>query len=114
MKSQKLSAPRWPALSAWCAIVNVAGGQQDDCVEQRNSHRAHRRNCFEVRADRRPLRRIVGPQHAAGQRIAETGTEMFRMKKSAPKNAAKNITSLKMNQLIPQRNDESTFFCRAA
>jgi hypothetical protein len=39
---------------------------------------------------------------------------MFRMKKSAPKNAAKNITSLKMNQLIPQRNDESTFFCRAA
>jgi len=31
------------------------------------------------------------------------------MKNSAPKNAAKNITSLKMNQLMPQRNELSTF-----
>ena len=49
----------------------ATGRQQDDRIEQRNSHRAHRRELLlEVRADRRPLRRIVGPQHAAGQRVA--------------------------------------------
>ena len=35
------------------------------------------------------------------------------MKNSAPKNAAKNITSLKMNQLIPQRNELSTFLLKS-
>src|SRR3990170_6168331 len=33
---------------------------------------------------------------------------MARAQNSAPKNPAKNITSEKMNQLIPQRNDTSS------
>src|ERR1051326_5144959 len=36
------------------------------------------------------------------------GTEYWRAYQRAPKNAAKNITSEKMNQLIAQRNERST------
>ena len=52
----------------------TARSQQDDRVEERNPHRAHRRELLlEIRAHRRPLRRVVGPQHAAGERAAEIG-----------------------------------------
>ena len=40
--------------------------------------------------------------------VARSGTEYTRAQNSAPKNAAKNITSEKMKKLIPQRNDTSS------
>src|SRR5437588_12493753 len=40
--------------------------------------------------------------------LARSGTEYWRTQKSAPKKAPKNITSEKMNQLMPQRNDTSS------
>jgi hypothetical protein len=40
--------------------------------------------------------------------VARSGTEITRTQNSAPKNAAKNITSEKMNRLMPQRNDTSS------
>ena len=49
-----------------------------------------------------------------GQRVSlwirspSSGTEITRAQNSAPKNPAKNMTSEKMNQLMPQRNDMST------
>src|SRR3974377_2352889 len=36
------------------------------------------------------------------------GMEYWRAYQSAPKNAAKNITSEKMNHIIPMRNERST------
>src|SRR5271169_5621724 len=39
---------------------------------------------------------------------ASHGTARLRAKNRAPKNAAKNITSEKMNHIIPIRNDRST------
>jgi len=40
--------------------------------------------------------------------LPRSGTECARTQYSAPKNAPKNITSEKMNQLMLQRNDTST------
>src|SRR5687768_18596384 len=39
--------------------------------------------------------------------VARSGTEYTRAQNSAPKKAAKNITSEKMKKLIPQRNETS-------
>ena len=40
--------------------------------------------------------------------LARSGTDTTRAQNSAPKKAAKNITSEKMKKLIPQRNDTSS------
>ena len=40
--------------------------------------------------------------------VARSGTEYWRTHQRAPKNAPKNITSEKMNQLMPQRNERSS------
>ncbi len=52
----------------------------------------------------------VNPGHmsAFDSMVERSGTEICRIQNSAPKNAAKNITSEKMNQLIPQRKDMSS------
>src|SRR2546423_4229221 len=52
----------------------------------------------------------VKPGHisAFDSMVARSGTEYCRTHQSAPKNAPKNITSEKMNQLIPQRNERSS------
>ena len=52
----------------------------------------------------------VKPGHSSAldSRLARSGTEITRAQNSAPKNAAKNITSEKMKKLIPQRNDTSS------
>src|SRR4051812_8775279 len=49
-----------------------------------------------------------GQSSAFDSIVARSGTEYCRTHQSVPKNAAKNITSEKMNQLIPQRNDKSS------
>ncbi len=46
-------------------------------------------------------------QSRAFSRLPRLGTAWARAHHSAPKKAAKNITSLKMNQLMLQRNDTS-------
>jgi hypothetical protein len=43
----------------------------------------------------------------AFSRLPRLGTDITRAQYSAPKNAAKNITSEKMNQAMLQRNDTS-------
>src|SRR5439155_17646223 len=40
--------------------------------------------------------------------VARSGTEYWRTHHRAPKKAPKNITSEKMNQLMPQRNERSS------
>src|SRR5687767_2705151 len=52
----------------------------------------------------------VKPGHisAFDSMVARSGIEYCRTHQSAPKNAPKNITSEKMNQLIPQRNEASS------
>src|SRR6266581_727900 len=50
------------------------------------------------------------PGHSTSlcNRLARSGTDITRAQNSAPKNPKKNITSEKMNQPIPQRNDSSS------
>ena len=49
-----------------------------------------------------------GQSSALLSMVARSGTEITRAQNSAPKNAAKNITSEKMKKLIPQRNETSS------
>src|ERR1051325_9305360 len=49
-----------------------------------------------------------GQTRAFDSMLARSGTEYCRIQNSAPKNAPKNITSEKMNQLMPQRNEASS------
>ena len=46
----------------------------------------------------------------ACSRLPSSGTECTRIHHRAEKNAPKNITSEKMNQLMLQRNDKSTLW----
>ena len=49
-----------------------------------------------------------GQRSAFDSMLARSGTEYCRTHQSAPKKAPKNITSEKMNQLMPQRNERSS------
>src|SRR5712671_3383709 len=49
-----------------------------------------------------------GQSSAWCSRSPSSGTDIRRSQNSVPKKQAKNITSEKMNQLIPQRNDKSS------
>ena len=67
-----------------------------------------------------PAGEAVAPAEAVGQtalksghnkacsRLPSSGTECARIHHNAEKNAPKNMTSEKMNQLMLQRNDRST------
>ncbi len=49
-------------------------------------------------------------QSSALSRLPRAGTEWVRVHHRAVKNAPKNITSEKMNQLMLQRKDRSTLY----
>src|SRR5436190_13365169 len=96
-------------LSAQCAHVTVTPDESSSSVLIAGMPHA----CIGVNSGGR-----YGP--AVGQCAAKSGhrsllsmspshgTEYWRAYQRAPKNAAKNITSEKMNQLIAQRKDMST------
>ena len=106
---------RLPASSAWCAIVSVTPEVSSNAVLMvGNGH-----GPMVVNGSTMPAGDAVKPACALGQtalksghstalsRLPRLGTACTRVHHRAPKNAPKNITSEKMNQLMLQRNDTS-------
>ena len=107
---------RWLAISAWCAIVSVTPEVSSSAVLMVGSgHGPMTENGSTV-----PAGDAVMPAPAVGQtalksghsswcsRLPSMGKACARAQYRAPKKAAKNMTSLKMNQLMLQRNETST------
>src|SRR5688572_23321841 len=108
---QVIVLARWPAISAWWAIVSVTPEVSSSAVLIVGSgHGPMVWNGSTV-----PAGEAVAPGATLGHtarksghssewsRLPSEGTEYTRAQNSAPKNAAKNITSEKMNQLMLQR-----------
>ncbi|CUJ37028.1 Uncharacterised protein [Achromobacter xylosoxidans] len=108
--SQNMVLPRWFSRSAWWAIVSVTpelssnavlmvGSQKGPTVWKCSTTPAGPKLGHTAWKSGHSIRRwSMSPSH---------GVVMVRTYQSAPKNAAKNITSEKMNQLMPQRYDPS-------
>ena len=108
--------PRWPAISAWCAIVSVTPEVSSSAVLiGRQRPRAHGRERLDDAGRRRRWRRppalgqtaLKSGHSSAFSRLPRLGSACTRAQYSAPKKAPKNITSEKMNQLMLQRNETS-------
>src|SRR4051812_30007265 len=108
---------RWFAISAWWAMVSVTPELSRIAVFSVGiGHGPIVRNGAIVSAGE-----PVMPAWVLGQiawksghsnwwsRLPSIGSAMARDQNSAPKNEAKNITSEKMNQLMLQRNERSTW-----
>src|SRR6186713_3105619 len=107
--------PRWLARSAWCAIVSVMPEVSSSAVLMVGSQNGP----IVPKGSIVPAGEAVAPATELGQAALKSGhssalsmlprlgTECTRVQYSAPKKAPKNITSLKMNQLMLQRNEVS-------
>src|SRR5687767_3960986 len=108
--SQKRSFPRLLAMRCQCAKVTVTPDVRSRIVL--TAGRPHAPIGLNCSRNEGPAEGQceVKPGHTSAwlSRVARSGTEYTRAQKSAPKNAAKNITSEKMKKLIPQRNDTSS------
>src|SRR5437868_3832631 len=110
--------PRWFSRSRWWAIVRVTPDDSSSAVLIVGSQNG----VIVSKGSMMPAGDAVAPAategHTAlksGQSTAlsmppSAGTECERIHHSAVKNAPKNITSEKMNQLMLQRNETSTLW----
>src|SRR5205085_6699586 len=108
--------PRCPSRSAWCAIVIVTPEDSSSPVLMVGSQNG----VMVWNGSMMPAGEAVAPAASDGHtalksghssalsRLPSAGTECDRIHHSAVKNAPKNMTSEKMNQLMLQRNDMST------
>src|SRR5215218_6229231 len=97
---------RWPAISAWWAIVSVTPEVSNNAVLMVGMGQGP----IVLKASTVPPGAAVKPGAVLGQtalksghssafsRLPKVGTEYTRIQNRAPKKAAKNITSEKMNQ----------------
>src|SRR5216110_3263190 len=113
---QKIVHPRLPSISRWCAMVRVTPDVSSSAVLMVGIGQGP----IVVNGSTVPAGDAVKPGSTLGHtalksghstalaRLPRLGTDDSRAQYSAPKNAPKNITSEKMNQLMLQRNDTST------
>ena len=113
---QKIVLPRWLAINAWCAMVSVTPEVSSSAVLIVGSGQ---NGPMVVKGSTVPAGEAVTPPPALGQmalksghriwwsRLPSIGSACTRAQYSAPKKAAKNITSEKMNQLMLQRKETS-------
>ena len=108
---KRLSRPRLFSFSAQCAMVIVTPEESSSRVLSAGRPQAAMGVNFSAKPGPAEGQCAVNPGQSVSlwSRLARSGTDTTRSQKSVPKNAAKNITSEKMNQLIPQRNERSTF-----
>ena len=102
---------RWLAISAWCAMVSVTPEVSSNAVLMVGSQNGP----MVAKGSTMPAGDAVAPPPALGHtalksghntwwsRLPSIGSACTRAQYKAPKKAAKNITSEKMNQLMLQR-----------
>src|SRR3954469_22057025 len=107
---------RWPSRSAWWAMVSMTPDDSSSAVLIVGSQNG----VIVWNGSMMPAGDAVVPGAMLGHtalksghssalsRLPSAGTECDRIHHSAVKNAPKNITSEKMNQLMLQRNEKST------
>src|SRR3954471_16359532 len=104
-----ISCPRRFSLSAQCAMVTVTPEERSSSVLIAGMPQA----AIGVNSSAKPgpaegqCAGNPGQTSAFDSMLARSGTEYWRTQYSAPKKAAKNITSEKMKKLMPQRKDMS-------
>src|SRR5580765_7643444 len=108
--SHNSSLPRLFAIRFQCAKVTVTPDVSSSTVLSAGSPQA----AMGVNGSVSPGPEVghwpvkLGHSSSWCSRSPSSGTDMRRSQNSAPKKQAKNITSEKMNQLMPQRNDRSS------
>src|SRR6185436_8415596 len=106
----RLSIARLFSFSAQCAMVTVTPEESSSSVLIAGMPQAPIGVNFSAKPGPAEGQWLVKPgqRYSLCSRVDKSGTDMTRAQKSAPKKPAKNITSEKMNQLMPQRNDRSS------
>src|SRR5439155_19710128 len=106
----RISWPRRFSFSAQCAIVTVTPELSSSSVLIAGMpHAPIGENCS-MKPGPAEGQCGVKPGHISAllSMVARSGTEYWRTHHSAPKKAPKNITSEKMNHLMPQRNERTS------
>ncbi len=98
------------SFSAQCAIVTVTPEESNSSVLIAGIPHAPMGEKLSAKPGPAEGQWLVKPGQswALCSMLARSGTDITRAQKSAPKKAPKNITSEKMNQLMPQRNERSS------
>src|SRR6185436_9834867 len=106
----RLSIARLFSFSAQCAMVTVTPEESSSSVLIAGMPQAPIGVNFSANPGPAEGQWLVKPgqRYSLCSRVERSGTDMTRAQKSAPKKPAKNITSEKMNQLMPQRKDRSS------
>src|SRR4051812_25421491 len=108
--SQKASRPRRFSFSAQCAMVTVTPEESSSSVLIAGMPQAAMGENSSANPGPAEGQCAANPgqTRAFDSMLARSGTEYWRTQYSAPKKAAKNITSEKMKKLMPQRKDMSS------
>src|SRR5438309_9555045 len=105
-----ISWPRLCSFSAQCAMVTVTPEESSSIVLIAGMPQAPIGENCSMKPGPAEGQCGVKPGHISAllSMVARSGTEYWRTHQSAPKKAPKNITSEKMNELMPQRNERSS------